>query len=93
VEGLALSETEKETAHRVRAGDVQAQATLSSLPAPNKKRIFIVCILLCVMTWKRRMIVAHLDRLAPYEGTARVGTSSRSSLTVIAMRSEPWGGR
>jgi hypothetical protein len=47
VEGLASSAMEKETAHRLRAGDVRVLATLGSLTAPTKRRIFIVCILLC----------------------------------------------
>jgi hypothetical protein len=46
VEGSAPSETE-ETAHKLRAGDVGAPATLGRLPAPTERRIFIVWILLC----------------------------------------------
>jgi hypothetical protein len=49
VEWSAPSETKEETAHRVRAGDVGALATLGGLPTPTKRRIFIVCILLCVI--------------------------------------------
>jgi hypothetical protein len=54
VEGLAPSETKEETAHRVRTGDVGAPATLGSLPSPTERRIFIFCILGCVMMWKER---------------------------------------
>jgi hypothetical protein len=68
---LAPSKTKKENAHRVRAGDVGAPATLGSLPAPTERRIFIVCILLCVMMWKRSLMVVNLDQLAPYERTAQ----------------------
>jgi hypothetical protein len=70
VKGLAHSETKEETAHRVPAGDEGAPATLGSLPTPIKRKTFIVCILLCVMMLKRRLMVVHLDQLAPYEGTA-----------------------
>jgi hypothetical protein len=52
VEGSALSETEKGTAHRVRAGDVGALATLGSFAPTN---------------WKNRMTVINLDGLAPYQ--------------------------
>jgi hypothetical protein len=52
VEGLALSEMEKETAHRVRDGDVGALASLSSFSPTN---------------WKNRMMVINLDQLAPYQ--------------------------
>jgi hypothetical protein len=38
VEGLALSETEKETAHRVGAGNVGALATLGSFPHRSEKQ-------------------------------------------------------
>jgi hypothetical protein len=64
VEWLAPSETKEEAAHRIRVGDVRIPVTLGSSPAPTKRRIFIVCILLCVMMWKRRLMVVHLDRLA-----------------------------
>jgi hypothetical protein len=37
VEGLALFEMEKETAHKVRAGVVGAPATLGSFPPPVRK--------------------------------------------------------
>jgi hypothetical protein len=46
VEGSAPPK-QKETAHRLRAGDVGALATLDREPAPTERRIFIVCILLC----------------------------------------------
>jgi hypothetical protein len=49
VEVSAPSEKKEETAHRVRAGDVKTPATLSSLPTQTERRIFIVCILWCVM--------------------------------------------
>jgi hypothetical protein len=49
VEGSVPSETKEETAHIVRAGDAEAPATVGSLPAQTEKRIFIVCILMCVM--------------------------------------------
>jgi hypothetical protein len=60
-----------ETVHRERAGDVGTLATLGGLPTPTERRIFIVCILLCVMMRKRRLMVVHLDCLAPYVGTAQ----------------------
>jgi hypothetical protein len=56
VEGLASSETKDETAHRVRAGDVGALATLGSFVPTD---------------WKSIMMVINLDWLAPYEGTAQ----------------------
>jgi hypothetical protein len=66
------------------------------LPAPTEKRIFIVCILLRVMMWKRRLMVVYLNRLTPYHGTARDtqpwGGSNRSSWVII-VRSEPRRGR
>jgi hypothetical protein len=54
VERLAPSETKEETAHRVGTGDVRARATLGILPALTKRKIFIVCILWCVIMWKER---------------------------------------
>jgi hypothetical protein len=68
---LAPSKTKKETAHRVRAGDIRAPASLGSLPAPTKRRIFNICILLYVMMWKRCLMAVNLDQLAPYERTAQ----------------------
>jgi hypothetical protein len=53
VDGLAPSEIEKETAHRVRDEDVGAPATLSSFSSTN---------------WKNRMMMINLDQLAPYQG-------------------------
>jgi hypothetical protein len=53
VEGSAPSKTKEETTDRLRAGDVGALATLGSLPAPTERRIFIVCILLCVDVEKK----------------------------------------
>jgi uncharacterized cupin superfamily protein len=53
VEGSAHFEAKEEAAHRVRAGDVGAQATLGSL-APTDR--------------KSRMMVIHLDWLTPYQG-------------------------
>jgi hypothetical protein len=70
VESSAPSEMKDETAHRVRAGDLEVLATLGSLPAPTERMIFNVCILLCVMMWKRRLMVIHLDQLASCQGTA-----------------------
>jgi hypothetical protein len=49
VEGSAPSETEKETAHGVRAGNVGAPATLGSFAPPFEK------------DEKHRMMVIHLD--------------------------------
>jgi hypothetical protein len=69
VEGSAPSTMKEETTHRLRAGDVGAPATLGSLPAPTERRIFIVCILLCVTMWKIRLMAVHLDRLASYVET------------------------
>jgi hypothetical protein len=57
-------------AHRVKARDDETPATLGSLSTLTERRISIICILLWVMTWKRRLVVVHLDQLAPYEGTA-----------------------
>jgi hypothetical protein len=54
VEGSALSETEKETAHGVRAVDVAALTTVGTFGCTNQ----------------RKMMVINLDRLAPCEGTA-----------------------
>jgi hypothetical protein len=51
VEGSAPSETEKETAHKVRAGGVGALTTLGT----------------SVRTDGRTMMVIKLDRLAPYQ--------------------------
>lgn len=53
LEGSAHSETEKQTAHRVRVGDAGAPATLGSFVSP---------------IGGDRMMVVHLDRLAPYQG-------------------------
>jgi hypothetical protein len=53
---MAPSEMKEETAHRVRAGDVGASATLRSFACTE---------------WKRRMMVIHLDQLSPYEGAAQ----------------------
>jgi hypothetical protein len=54
MEGLACSKMKEETACRVRARDVGALATLGSWPTLTKRRLFIVCILWCVMIWKER---------------------------------------
>jgi hypothetical protein len=54
VEGSGPSEKKDENAHRVRDGDVKAPATLSSSPIQTERRIFIVCILWCIMIWKER---------------------------------------
>lgn len=54
MEGLTHSETKEETAHRVRARDVGASTTLGPFACTERKR---------------RIMVVHLDRLAPYEGT------------------------
>jgi hypothetical protein len=56
VEGLAPCETEKETAHRVGAGNVGAPSTLGSFAPP---------------IGKNRMMVINLDGLSPYQGAAR----------------------
>jgi hypothetical protein len=55
VEGLALSEMENETAHRVGAEDVGAPAILSTF-ARN--------------SWRSGMMVIQLGQLAPYQGAA-----------------------
>jgi hypothetical protein len=59
-----------ENGDRVTAREEGAPATLGSLPTLAKRKIFTVCILLCVMMWKERLMAVHLDRLAPYERTA-----------------------
>jgi hypothetical protein len=56
VKGSAPSETKEETAHRVRAGDVGALATLGSFDPTDRKS---------------RMLVINLNRLTPYEETAQ----------------------
>jgi hypothetical protein len=56
MEGSAPSEMEKETAYRVKAGNVGALATVSS-SAP--------------LNGKSGMMVQNLDRLAPYLGAAQ----------------------
>jgi hypothetical protein len=71
VEGFVPSETEEETAHRMRAGDVGVPATLGGLYAPTEGRTFILCNLLWAMVWKGRLMVVRLDRLVPYEGIAQ----------------------
>jgi hypothetical protein len=48
LEMSAHSKTKEVTAHRVRAGDIRALATLGSLPVPTERRIFTVCILFFV---------------------------------------------
>jgi hypothetical protein len=51
--------------------DAGAPTPLGSLSTPTERRIFIICILLFVMMWKRKLMIVQLDRLAPYVGTAR----------------------
>jgi hypothetical protein len=68
VEGSTTSETKEETAQKVSAGDAEASATSDNLPALTKRRIFLVCILLCVMMWTTWLMVVGLDRLVLYEG-------------------------
>jgi hypothetical protein len=70
VEGSAPSETKEETAHRVGAGDIRAPVTLGSFARTDQKKDFhslhpVVC-----HDMERRMMVVHLDRLAPYQGAA-----------------------
>jgi hypothetical protein len=71
----------EETAQRVRAGDTGASTTFRSFACTEHKR---------------RMIIAHLDRLAPYQRAIRderpYGGSSRSSWRGITMRNEPQEG-
>jgi hypothetical protein len=71
VYGSAASETKEETARKVRAGDVGAPTTPGGLAAPTERRVFIICILLCVILWKIWLMIVYLDRLAPFVGTAR----------------------
>jgi hypothetical protein len=49
VTGPAHSKTKEDTTHRVKAS-----ATLGSLSALTERKTFIVCILLCVMMWKKK---------------------------------------
>jgi hypothetical protein len=75
--------TKEETTYNgVNAGDVGALTNLGTL-APSGR--------------KRRIMVIHLGRLAPYEGTARdeqrYGGSSGSSWRVNTVQTEPQGGR
>jgi hypothetical protein len=42
VEGSALYKTKKETAHRVRAGDLGAMATLRTFACTNQRKIMMV---------------------------------------------------
>jgi hypothetical protein len=44
---------------------------LGTLSVPTERRILIVCILLCVVMGKSRLMIVNLDRLAPHKGTAR----------------------
>jgi hypothetical protein len=80
---------------QIKTGAVGAPATIGNLPPPTERRIFIVCIMLCVMMWKRRMMIVKLDQLAPCDGTAQdewpKEGSSRSSCRVIIVRSKPRG--
>jgi hypothetical protein len=56
VEELATSEMKEETAHRIRARNVGAPAALGSFAST---------------TWRTRMMVINLERLAPYKVTAQ----------------------
>jgi hypothetical protein len=53
----------RETAHGLRAGDVGTPATLGSFARSNQKK-GLYC-LHPIMYVERRMMVEHLDRLAP----------------------------
>jgi hypothetical protein len=93
--GADPSETKEETTPRVRAGDVEAPASLGSLPAPTERRICIVCILWCVIMWKIWLMVMHLDWLVPCEGTARNerpygGSSWRVNTVKTEIRGGMW---
>jgi hypothetical protein len=55
-EELALSETEKETAHGVKTKDTGVLSTLGTLVSTDRKS---------------RMMMINLNRLAPYQGAAR----------------------
>jgi hypothetical protein len=66
-----------ETAHRVGSGNVGALTTPGSFACTKQKS---------------RMMVIHLDRLAPSEGTARdERLYEGSSWRVITLRTEPHG--
>jgi hypothetical protein len=56
VEGSAPSRTTEETAHRVRAGVVEALTTLRTFATTDQKS---------------RMMVINLDQLAPYQEAAQ----------------------
>jgi hypothetical protein len=70
VEGSVSSEMKEESGHKVRVGYVRAPAILSSLPAPTERRTVTVLFLLCLMVWERKLMLVHLNRLAPYQGAA-----------------------
>jgi hypothetical protein len=69
----APSGTEKETAHRLRAGDVGAPCTLGSSAHIDQKQGLYCLFSVAHHNVKKRMMMAHLDRLAPYQGVARNG--------------------
>jgi hypothetical protein len=55
LEEPATTQVKEETAHNLRAREVGAPTTLGTLACSPRER---------------RMMVIHLDRLAPYQGTA-----------------------
>jgi hypothetical protein len=56
VERSAPTEAKEETAHSLRASEIEAPTTLGTFACSP---------------WKRRMMVVHLDWLAPDQGTAQ----------------------
>jgi hypothetical protein len=79
MEGSALSETKEETMHKLRARDVGGLATLDSLSTLTERRIFIVCILLCIHDVEKKV----------YGSTpGPTGTICRNSLGQAALRRE-----
>jgi hypothetical protein len=79
MEEPATAQAKEETTSSLRATDVGASTTLGTFARTNRKK----------------MMMVHLDRLAPYQGRARDkwpwGGSSGSSWRVITGRNGPRG--
>jgi hypothetical protein len=62
----------KETAHRLRAGDVEASAaTLGSFAGTDRKKVHYYLHPVVCHDVDRRMMMVYLDRLATYQVAAR----------------------